>query len=51
VNKVTTGTIATTTGETPYVRFGDWVVLLCGLGMVAAAVVAVLRARAAADAP
>ncbi len=55
VNKVTTGTIATTTGETPYVRFGDWVVLLCGLGLVAAAVVSTLRRRGegvgASDAP
>ena len=33
VNKVTTGTVATTTGETPYVRFGDWVVGLCGLAL------------------
>ncbi len=45
VNKVTSGTIETTTGETPYVRFGDWVVLLCGLGLVATAVVGTVRRR------
>jgi apolipoprotein N-acyltransferase len=37
-------TIATTTGETLYVRFGDWVVLLCALALVVAAGVAVVRA-------
>ncbi len=40
---ITQGAVATTTGETPYVRFGDWVLLLCGLGMIGAAVVGVLR--------
>jgi apolipoprotein N-acyltransferase len=39
VNKVTTGTVATTTGETPYVRFGDWVVGLCGLALIVVAAV------------
>ncbi len=29
---VTDGTIATTTGTTPYVRFGDWFVAACRLG-------------------
>jgi apolipoprotein N-acyltransferase len=37
------GTVATTTGETPYVRFGDWVVALCALGLLGATVVAVRR--------
>ncbi len=46
-NKVTTGTIATTTGETPYVRLGDWVLLVCGLGLVGAAIVGIVRARRA----
>jgi apolipoprotein N-acyltransferase len=41
-------TIATTTGETLYVRFGDWVVLLSALALVAATVVAVVRPRRAA---
>ena len=35
-------TIATTTGETPYVRFGDWIVLLSVLALVAAAAFAVV---------
>ena len=43
VNKVTTGAAETTTGETLYVRFGDWVVLACGLALVALGVVAVRR--------
>ena len=43
VNKVTTGVAETTTGETLYVRFGDWVVLVCGLALVALGVVAVRR--------
>lgn len=38
-------TIETTTGETPYVRFGDWLLLLCGIGLVAAAGLAAWRAR------
>ncbi|HEY7106040.1 MAG TPA: apolipoprotein N-acyltransferase [Acidimicrobiia bacterium] len=40
-------TIATRTGETPYVRFGDWVVLLSALALVIAAGVAVARASRA----
>jgi apolipoprotein N-acyltransferase len=43
VNKVTRGTIETTTGETLYVRWGDWVVLACGLALVVVAVAAVRR--------
>jgi apolipoprotein N-acyltransferase len=46
VNKVTTGTIETTTGETLFVRFGDWVLLGSGLALVVLALVAVLRPRA-----
>jgi apolipoprotein N-acyltransferase len=38
-------TIHTTTGETPYVRFGEWVVLLSCLGLIGAAVVAFVRVR------
>jgi apolipoprotein N-acyltransferase len=45
VNKVTTGTVATTTGETPYVRFGDWVVALSAVGLVVAALVGLRRSR------
>jgi len=40
---ITTGTLTTTTGETPYVRFGDWALLVCGLGTIGAAIVAVRR--------
>jgi apolipoprotein N-acyltransferase len=39
------GEITTTTGETPYVRFGDWIVLLSAMGVVAAAVLALTRSR------
>ena len=38
-------TIRTTTGETPFVRFGDWVVVLSSLALVGAAVAAFVRAR------
>ena len=44
---IVTTTISTTTGETLYVRFGDWVVLLCALALVVAAGVAVVRASRA----
>jgi apolipoprotein N-acyltransferase len=37
--------VATTTGETPFVRFGDWVVWLSVLGLLAATTVALLRIR------
>jgi apolipoprotein N-acyltransferase len=45
VNKVTTGTVETATGETLYVRLGDWVVLASGIVLAALAVVAVRRGR------
>ena len=35
--------VPTTTGETLYVRFGDWVVLLSGLALVVVTVIAVRR--------
>jgi len=38
-------TIHTTTGETLYVHFGEWVVLLSCLALIGAAVVAVVRVR------
>jgi apolipoprotein N-acyltransferase len=41
--KITTGTIATTTGETLYVRLGDWVVLLSGLALVVCAALSAWR--------
>lgn len=40
---ITDGTIATTTGTTPYVRFGDWFVAACALGLLVSAVVAQRR--------
>ena len=39
---IVTTTVRTTTGETPYVRFGEWVVLLSCLALIGAAVVVVL---------
>jgi apolipoprotein N-acyltransferase len=45
VNKVTTGSVETTTGETFFVRFGDWVVAACGLALIAVAGVAAVRRR------
>jgi len=38
-------TMATTTGETPYVRFGDWIVLFSAVGLVIAVAVAAGRGR------
>jgi apolipoprotein N-acyltransferase len=40
---IVTATIPTTTGETPYVRFGDWVVLDCALALMVVTVIAVRR--------
>ena len=46
VNKITRGTIATTTGETLYVRLGDWVVLGSGIAVIVLAALSVWRRRA-----
>jgi apolipoprotein N-acyltransferase len=53
VNRVTSGTIQATTGETPYVRFGEWVVVACALTVLVAAGLAWSRRRreAAVDSP
>jgi apolipoprotein N-acyltransferase len=40
---IVTASVPTSTGETLYVRFGDWVVLLSALAMVAVTVVAIRR--------
>ena len=40
VNQVTSGTIETTTGTTPFVRLGEWVVAGCLLGLILAALAA-----------
>jgi apolipoprotein N-acyltransferase len=47
-NTVVTATVTTTTGETPYVRFGDWVPLVSAVLLLGAAVTARLRRRPAA---
>jgi apolipoprotein N-acyltransferase len=47
-NTVVTETVTTTTGETPYVRFGDWVPVASALLLLGAAVAVRLRRRPAA---
>jgi apolipoprotein N-acyltransferase len=42
------GHVTTMTGETPYVRFGDWIVLLSVLGVLGATVFVIVRSRSAA---
>ena len=44
-NAVLTASVTTTTGRTIYVRFGEWVVLACGLALILTALVAQLRSR------
>lgn len=39
------GTVDTTVGETPYVRFGDWIVALSALVLLGATVTFVVRSR------
>jgi apolipoprotein N-acyltransferase len=46
-NTTVTETVTTTTGETPYVRFGDWVPLVSALLLLGAAVASRLRRRPA----
>ena len=43
VNQVTRGRIETRSGSTPYLRFGEWVLLACLVGLVVTAVVAQRR--------
>lgn len=38
-------TIHPATGDTPYVRYGDWIVTISALGMVAAAITGAVRVR------
>jgi apolipoprotein N-acyltransferase len=47
-NTVVSATVTTTTGETPYVRFADWVPLVSAVLLLGAAVTARLRRRPAA---
>jgi apolipoprotein N-acyltransferase len=42
---LTTGTVTTTTGETPFVRFGEWVLVGSALALLGAAFAAGLRQR------
>lgn len=44
-NTVVTGAVTTVTGETPYVRFGDWVEWGSGAAIVAALASAMIRGR------
>jgi apolipoprotein N-acyltransferase len=44
-NEVVSGDITTVRGDTPYVRFGDWVEWACLLGLAGAVVVALTRRR------
>jgi apolipoprotein N-acyltransferase len=43
--RIVTSTVTTTAGDTPYVRLGDWIVVLSASALGAAALVAVVRAR------
>jgi len=45
--RITEGTIATTTGDTLFVRLGDWVLLGCLLALLGISAVVTLRARRA----
>jgi len=47
VNRITQGVVETVTGETLYVRLGDWVLLVCGLALIVLAALAVWRPRSA----
>jgi apolipoprotein N-acyltransferase len=40
---LTEGRVITRSGDTPYVRFGDWVLAVCGLGLIVAAIAGVRR--------
>jgi apolipoprotein N-acyltransferase len=44
-NEVVSGTVTTVRGETPYVRFGDWVEWACLLGLGGAVVLGASRRR------
>jgi apolipoprotein N-acyltransferase len=44
-SRIVSASVPTSTGETLYVRFGDWVVLLSALAMLVVTVVAIRRVR------
>ncbi|HEX7521489.1 MAG TPA: apolipoprotein N-acyltransferase [Acidimicrobiia bacterium] len=50
-NAVVAGRITTERGETPYVRYGDWVEWACALAVLAAALVACTRRRPGSESP
>jgi apolipoprotein N-acyltransferase len=47
VNRVTQGVVETTTGDTLYVKLGDWVLVVAGLALIVVAIAAVRRPRSA----
>ena len=49
-SRIVSATVPTSTGDTLYVRFGDWVVILSSLAMIVVTVIAIrrpIRSRAA----
>ena len=44
-NTVTTGTVSTVTGETLFVRLGDWMLILCAIVLLVTAALAVTMPR------
>jgi len=44
-NTITTGTVSTVTGETLFVRLGDWMLILCAIVLLVTAVLAVTMPR------
>jgi apolipoprotein N-acyltransferase len=48
-NEVVSGTVTTVTGDTPYVRFGEWVEWGSGLAVAAGVIVALVRGRRRSD--
>jgi apolipoprotein N-acyltransferase len=44
-NTITTGTVSTVTGETLFVRLGDWMLILCSIVLLVTAVLAVTMPR------
>jgi apolipoprotein N-acyltransferase len=48
---ILTATVTTTRGETPYVRFGEWVIVACMIGVGVASVAAAVARRPARSGP
>jgi apolipoprotein N-acyltransferase len=49
VNSVNIAEITPTTGQTPYVRYGDWLLWACGIGLISLALFACVRRRLGPD--